>query len=206
MLGIPTDRIVAFFGPVISLIAGGVAAWLVAKVNITGVKGLDQANLTTYIGAGLSFGLATTVTWLGHSKWLTGRHVEMRGELAKQAASIAALASGRQLTKHELLTLLGSTKTSSGAPVSLNFTNQNPPPPGAVPVPEPTDLAEHNVELFGAPPEVDPGAAGTEADVIVAPAPATTDPPPPDDDSQGEMASTDGDAQAPTGPTLPEEV
>jgi hypothetical protein len=87
---IPLNRVVAFVGPYISIVAGGVAAWLASKLNVLGLPGLDQQNLATYVAAGLTFALTAGLTWLGHQKWLTGHHIVLAAEAEVQAAAIAA--------------------------------------------------------------------------------------------------------------------
>ena len=74
---IPLNRVVAFVGPYMSAIAGGIASWLVARVNIAGLPGLDQNNLKTGIAGALTWLLVSGLTWAGHSKWLTGHQIAM---------------------------------------------------------------------------------------------------------------------------------
>jgi hypothetical protein len=87
---IPINRIVAFFGPAISLFSGGVAAWLTAKVNVLGIPGLGQAGLATQLAAGVSGTLTAGLLALGQLKWLKGHHIELAAEGQVQAAAIAA--------------------------------------------------------------------------------------------------------------------
>ena len=86
---IPLNRIVAFAGPYMSAAAGGLASWLVAKVNIIGLPGLDEHNLTTAIAGGLTWLLVAGLTWAGHSKWLTGHHLQMQADAQVSAAGMA---------------------------------------------------------------------------------------------------------------------
>lgn len=83
---IPINRVVAFAGPVISTIAGAAAAWLVGVVNILAIPGLDQANLATWISAGLTGLLTAGLLHLGQSKWLKGHHILLAAEA--QAAAV----------------------------------------------------------------------------------------------------------------------
>ena len=76
-LGQPLNRWVAFLGPHISWVAGLIAAWLVAKVNLPQFPGLDQANVATLIAGALTFAVVSGLTWLGHQKWLKGHHIEL---------------------------------------------------------------------------------------------------------------------------------
>jgi hypothetical protein len=95
MYQIPLNRIVAFAGPYISVIAGGIASWLVARVNIAGVPGLDQSNLQTSIAGGLTFVLVSGLSWAGHSKWLSGHQVQMEtdAQVSATAMSLAVTAA-----------------------------------------------------------------------------------------------------------------
>lgn len=82
-MNIPLNRIVAFAGPYISVISGALAAWLVAKLNVLAIPGLDQANLATWIAGAITALLTAGLTWLGHSKWLKGHHIQLQlGQLA----------------------------------------------------------------------------------------------------------------------------
>ena len=76
-MNIPLNRVVAFAGPYISAISGALAAWLVAKLNVLGIPGLDQANLATHLAAGGTALLTAGLVWLGHSSWLKGHHIEL---------------------------------------------------------------------------------------------------------------------------------
>jgi hypothetical protein len=87
---LPLNRIVAFAGPYLSAVAGGIASWLVAKVNIVGLPGLDENNLKTSIAGGLAWLLVAGLTWAGHSKWLSGHHVQMQADAHLNAAAVTA--------------------------------------------------------------------------------------------------------------------
>jgi hypothetical protein len=87
---LPLNRIVAFAGPYLSVVAGGIASWLVAKVNIAGLPGLDENNLKTSIAGGLAWLLVAGLTWAGHSKWLAGHHVQMQADAHLDAAALTA--------------------------------------------------------------------------------------------------------------------
>lgn len=115
---IPMNRVVAFAGPYISAAAGLVAAWLVAKVNVTGLPGLDENNLRTTIAFLLTQGVVTGVTWLGHQAWLKGHHITLEGDAKVQAAAIAAASM--------------PTDPPSGAPVT------------ALPLPDDPDDDDHD--------------------------------------------------------------
>lgn len=87
---IPINRIVAFAGPYISVVAGGAATWLTAKANVLGIEDIGQDNLATQIGGGLTFTLVSILSWLGQSKWLTGHHLQMAADAQVHAAGLAA--------------------------------------------------------------------------------------------------------------------
>lgn len=90
---IPANRIVAFAGPYFSAAAGGIASWLVTKVNIAGLPGLDQNNVKTAIAGGFTWLLVSGLTWAGHSKWLTGHHIQMEADARTTAAAITVAAT-----------------------------------------------------------------------------------------------------------------
>jgi hypothetical protein len=89
----PANRIVAFAGPYLSVIAGGIASWLVAKVNVAGIQGLDQDNLQTTISGGLAWLLVAGLAWAGHSRWLSGHHIQLEADGKATAAAMAAAAA-----------------------------------------------------------------------------------------------------------------
>jgi hypothetical protein len=70
--GFPLGRLVALLGPYVSLLAGSIATWLVAKVDVLGIPGLNQANLATGVAAAITFVLVTAITYASHHKWLDG--------------------------------------------------------------------------------------------------------------------------------------
>ena len=86
---IPLNRLVAFAGPYISIFAGVIATWVIAKANALGISGLDESDLAQQLAAGLTFTLVAVLTWLGSSQWLKGHHVQLAGDAAVQAAAIA---------------------------------------------------------------------------------------------------------------------
>ena len=88
MTGIPLNRVVAFVGPYVSAIAGGIASWMVARVNVAGLPGLDQNNLKTGIAGALTWLLVSGLTWAGHSKWLTGHQIAMEADARVNAAAM----------------------------------------------------------------------------------------------------------------------
>jgi|SRR5215475_7405269 len=70
-MNIPTNRLVAFAGPYISLIAGGLATFL-AGHHVLDIFGATQSQASTTIQSGLVFLVSSSVVWAGHHKWLTG--------------------------------------------------------------------------------------------------------------------------------------
>jgi uncharacterized membrane protein YedE/YeeE len=72
---IPINRIVTFVGPIIAAISTAIATWLIAKVNVLGIPGLDQNNLQTYLAAGLTAILLAGLHALGGWSWLKGHHI-----------------------------------------------------------------------------------------------------------------------------------
>lgn len=93
---IPLNRIIAFAGPYISIFSGAVATWLLTKMNVLGIQGLDHDKTALYIASGLTFGLTSLLTWLGHSKWLQGHHIDMESQALLQATAIEAQAAVTQ--------------------------------------------------------------------------------------------------------------
>jgi hypothetical protein len=127
---IPLNRVVAFAGPYIALASGGIAAWLVAKVNVIGIPGLDQANIATYIAAGGTLLLTAALTWLGHSKWLQGHHITIAADAEVQAAAVS---TNSEPPSHALL----------GEPIAGQLGHVEVPhgDEEAAAVPEPDDIA-----------------------------------------------------------------
>lgn len=85
---IPTNRVVAFAGPYISLVAGAAATWIIAKANALGIPGLEQSDLAQQIASAGTFGLVSGLTWLGQSKWLKGHHLELMAAAQLQLAAM----------------------------------------------------------------------------------------------------------------------
>lgn len=130
-MGIPLNRIIAFAGPYISVVAGGFATWLVAKANVLGIKDLDQANVATQVSGALTFTLVSILSWLGQSKWLTGHHLDMARETELRVAALAAQpappADAPADPEHEALIALGEDLPDD----EVEFANQ---PAGLAPV------------------------------------------------------------------------
>lgn len=77
---IPPNRVVAFAGPYIAFAASAVAAWLIAKVNVLGIPGLDQQNVATWIAGGLTALIVAGLHALGGWGWLKGHHIELAAD------------------------------------------------------------------------------------------------------------------------------
>ena len=133
MFGIPANRIVAFAGPYLSAAAGGIASWLVARVNIAGVPGLDQNNLKTGLAAAFTWLLVSALAWAGHSKWLTGHQIQMEADASISAAVVS----------QPTVAPASVEPVAAAAPVAAFA----PPEPDTVEVDLPTDEEE-----FAAPP------------------------------------------------------
>lgn len=73
---VPLNRLVAFLGPVVSIIAGVIADWLLAVPrgpDVLGVFGVtDQTAITAWLTQALVFALTAILVWLGQQKWLSG--------------------------------------------------------------------------------------------------------------------------------------
>lgn len=92
---IPANRVIAFLGPTIAAISTAVAAYLVAKVNVLGIPGLDQANVQTYVAGGLTAALVAGLHALGGLSWFKGQHIILEGEAReKEAQASPGLVSG----------------------------------------------------------------------------------------------------------------
>jgi hypothetical protein len=88
----PLNRFITFIKPYLNLLAGAIAAWLIAKANVLGIPGLGEhgSDLQIAITAGLVWGLTQLVTEIGDLKWLKGHHVSMIADADVQAAALQA--------------------------------------------------------------------------------------------------------------------
>jgi hypothetical protein len=93
----PLNRFITFVKPYVNLLAGAIAAWLIAKANVLGIAGLGEHGneLQVAIAAALAWGVTQLATQLGDLKWLKGHHLTMIGEAelraaAQQARAVAA--------------------------------------------------------------------------------------------------------------------
>jgi hypothetical protein len=88
----PLNRFITFIKPYINLLAGAIAAWLVAKANILGIPGLGEHGneLLIAIAAALVWGVTQLATQVGDLKWLKGHHLTMIAAAELQAGVQAA--------------------------------------------------------------------------------------------------------------------
>lgn len=89
LIRLPFNRFVTFVKPWINLVAGAVAAYLVAKANVLGIPGLDEENTATWIAAGLVWAMTTGVSQLGDLKWIKGHHISIAADAEVTAAALA---------------------------------------------------------------------------------------------------------------------
>lgn len=125
------NRVVAFAGPYLSLLAGAAATWIIAKANALGIEGLDQNETAQQIASALSFTLAAGLTWLGQSRWLRGHQIVLAGDAQVQAAALVAAVAPPPLAPadpaHDDLIALGENLPSDEEEFAA-------PPPGDMPV------------------------------------------------------------------------
>jgi hypothetical protein len=79
VLKIPFNRFVTFVKPYLNIAGAAVAAWLIAKVNVLGIHGLDARK--DQLATGITAAGTGLITWaaaqLGDLKWLKGHHIEL---------------------------------------------------------------------------------------------------------------------------------
>lgn len=71
-LGIALNRIVAFAGPYIAVLAGALADWLFVNLNFLSNFHIGQNDLAQAIAQAIVFGITALIVWLGQQKWLDG--------------------------------------------------------------------------------------------------------------------------------------
>lgn len=76
---IPLNRIVTFLGPVISVVAGGIATYLNVKLNILAIPGLglNGDQFEVQVAGALTWLLTSGLLHLGQWSWLKGHHIEL---------------------------------------------------------------------------------------------------------------------------------
>lgn len=67
----PVNRVVAFLGPVIAIVAGTVADWLLVHVHVLGTF-YDRDQVSRTVAQIVIFGLTAVLVWAGQAKWLSG--------------------------------------------------------------------------------------------------------------------------------------
>lgn len=73
LFGFALNRLVAFVGPYLSVLAGTIATWLVTNWPfLTDIFQTDANGIAGVISTVLVFVVTTAVVWLGQQKWLTG--------------------------------------------------------------------------------------------------------------------------------------
>lgn len=87
----PLNRVVAFIGPYISILSGIVSVWLTTHLHVLATFHINQSSVAGTLTQGGIFGVSALVTWLGHSKWLTGHQIELAAQVAgwNQAGEVA---------------------------------------------------------------------------------------------------------------------
>ena len=156
----PLNRVIAFAGPYISIAGGGVATWIVAKLNLIGVAGLDQADLAQQVAGALTFTLTAGLSWLGQAQWLKGHHTQMASDAAVQAAALAAPQQRQSDVPpdpaHDALIALGEDlpddEEEFGTPPGQDgrVTPEPPPAPRFQPEPPAPQFAAAPPQQFGA--------------------------------------------------------
>lgn len=72
LFGFPLNKIVAFVGPYVAVLAGAVADWLLVHVHLLGLFHTTHNQIASAITQVVVFGLTAALVWLGHQKWLEG--------------------------------------------------------------------------------------------------------------------------------------
>lgn len=88
----PLNRFITFVKPYINLLAGAIAAWLIAKANVLGISGLGENGneLQTGIAAAMTWALTQGATQLGDLKWIKGHQIDMIDQARVRAALLEA--------------------------------------------------------------------------------------------------------------------
>lgn len=68
----PVNRIVAFLGPFVAVIAGGLADWLLVHVHFLSTFHVEAGTLANTITQLVIFVVTAGLIWLGQHKWLDG--------------------------------------------------------------------------------------------------------------------------------------
>lgn len=91
-LTMPLNRFITFVKPYINLLAGAIAAFLIAKANVLGIPGLGEHGdeLTIAIAGALAWLVTQGAAQLGDLKWLKGHQLQLAGDAQVQAALMTA--------------------------------------------------------------------------------------------------------------------
>lgn len=140
----PLNRFITFVKPYLNLLAGAIAAYLIAKANVLGLPGLGEHGdeLITAIAGALTWLFTQGAAQLGDLKWLKGHHLTLAGDATVQAAALTAAAPGPPDATgidpvHEALLELGEDLPSDDEEFAAPPPNEPPVQPsqtGAVPV------------------------------------------------------------------------
>lgn len=89
----PINRVVTIAAPIISTLAGSIAAWLLVHVHFLGLFHFTQGQLSTGVAQLIVFGLVAALTYAAHHKWLTGWQKWEQGilEIQKVAPEVAPM-------------------------------------------------------------------------------------------------------------------
>lgn len=175
----PANRIVAFFGPYISLLSGAASSWLVVHAEVLGSLHLGKSQVANGIAYGVTAALGAVIPHLGMQKWLDG-HQKFMSELLgfvnglpDNAALKAEVIAKLPAANGDILAAL----TKALGPVAL--TPAAPPPVADASGDGSGDVEEPNDLIDVAKPPLDPVPAATSFgnDAVHGP-PPTPDPAP----------------------------
>jgi hypothetical protein len=165
-VNIPLNRVVAFFGPYITLVAAAAATWLIAKLNVLGFPGLDEANTATFLAGAITFVLTGLLGHLGQMKWLKGAHIELANDGKITAAAIAKPSAPPVLLGEPVQLAAGALAPGSEPVVGATYMGNGewlaPGAPGAGEADE--ELPSDEVEFASPPVEARPGDARPEGE------------------------------------------
>ena len=71
----PTNRIVAFLGPYISVVSATVATWLIAHLHVGSILDVTQNQVASAISQAVIFLVTAGLTYLGQQQWMKGHHI-----------------------------------------------------------------------------------------------------------------------------------
>lgn len=134
--GFPLNRIVAFLGPQIAIVAGFVATWLVEHLEFLH---LDATGTTGAVINVITFVLTAALTWAGQHKWLDGWqkyeavvNAPVHIEATVTAPELPELPTLPELPELPETDHLASTEPPNEAELALAYPEEPPVPEGAV--------------------------------------------------------------------------